>query len=675
MLDRIHQVPPNKVYEIAWEGDPLYYDLQLYQLGEGHKEFWVLNPEFENTNIHYFVDRIPTTKKCVVFSSNGKWVVKLFKDGWYPYHGYETVELTIPKLVWTRNPDIDSRMTFDIDPRIEYKLDFWDKDYELYWTMDSRFFPHEGEVWVYKASVLGAESKGTKFMDSLIPNVTLRYNEELDFLKLNYDELLPAYYELNDECIFVLDPDITGKETIEVVSIKPSYKKVLGKRIVGTVSLDLKVEVNPKLKDFEFDMSDQHLYYKDLKKEHIWMLDKSYLGPDDDEMWAVKIKAVNKTKGKIVVGTVEPVFHIETNPNLPELDFTIDYKIPWFDLKYEHLWMLAREHAISAPEPIWAIKVSAVKYPDGTKVIGDISPNGELEINGKVTVPFDLPKDFVVQYHDFGYEHVWISEEDGEKIWVAKLRYVEEPEGIKEYEMTDSLNPEQLDVVFISFHEPNAEKNWERVKEKAPWAQRVDGVTGILAAHQAAARKAKTDMFFVVDGDAYLVDEWNFSYQPSIFNRDCTYIWAANNPLTNLTYGHGGVKLFSKEKLLKLRKWRTLDMTTSVSEKIKVISEISNVTAFNTDSFSVWKTAFRECIKLLVNIQKHPANENHKIRFHAWKTIPDHHKFSNYAKEAAIQAEDYFNKNYENLELLMKINDRNWLTKQFNTYYKEDIDE
>jgi len=164
MLDDITRIPSEKVHSVQWEGDSLYYDLQLYQLGEGHKEFWVLNPEFEQDTYHHFIDELPNTRKCIVVSFNGVWLAKIFKDGWYPYHGYETVELTIPKLVWTRNSDIDSRMTFDIDPRAEYQLDYWDKDYELVWKLDPRFFPEDGEVRVYTARVIGNNTKQTKFM-------------------------------------------------------------------------------------------------------------------------------------------------------------------------------------------------------------------------------------------------------------------------------------------------------------------------------------------------------------------------------------------------------------------------------------------------------------------------------------------------------------------------------
>jgi hypothetical protein len=368
---------------------------------------------------------------------------------------------------------------------------------------------------------------------------------------------------------------------------------------------------------------------------------------------------------------VEVKLNVVVNPIFSDLDFRIDYTIPWHDLKYEHMWMLDSKHTRDAQEPVWAVKVNVIDSPKGTKVMWDIEPYGELEINEEVSVPFELPKDFAVQHYDFSYEHVWISKEHDEKIWLAKLTYVDNPKGVKEVDMTDRLNPNKLDVVFISYGELNAEDNWNRVKEKAPWAQRVDGVKGILEAHKAAARLARTDMFYVVDGDALLLKKWEFKYRPSIFDRDCTYIWSAKNPLTDLTYGHGGVKLFSRSKLLKIKKWRTLDMTTSVSEKIKVMSEISNWTAFNTDEFSTWKTAFRECVKLVFNMNRYPENPEHGIRLDKWKEIDQSKPFGKIAMQATEQAIEFVESNSFDMATLININNRDWLETLYNSTYQK----
>jgi hypothetical protein len=258
------------------------------------------------------------------------------------------------------------------------------------------------------------------------------------------------------------------------------------------------------------------------------------------------------------------------------------------------------------------------------------------------------------------------------KIWAVKFKVA----GVRPTQelWLGSIEPnltDTLDVIFISYHEPNAEHNWNRVLEKAPHAQRVDGVDGIFEAHKEAARIARTDMFYVVDGDAYLFKKFDFDFQPGVFDRDCVYIWSAKNPIADLTYGYGGVKLVPRDKLLKIKKWRTLDLTTSISEKIKIVETISNWTAFNTDEFSVWKSVFRECVKLLVNMHRYPQNLEHSMRFDAWKKIDPRREFSLIAREAAEQAEAFVNDNEYDLAGLMKINDRKWLEKMFNKNYPE----
>ena len=166
-----------------------------------------------------------------------------------------------------------------------------------------------------------------------------------------------------------------------------------------------------------------------------------------------------------------------------------------------------------------------------------------------------------------------------------------------------------FDVFFISYHEQYADENFEVLKEKAPLAKRVDGVKGIFNAHKRAAELSKTKMFYVIDADAILLDEFNFDYQPteldeayeSILATDCVHTWRAINPINDLVYGYGGAKLFPAKGLREAKGWN-LDFTTSVVKHFKPMLQISNITAFNTDPYSTWKSAFRECSKLASSI-------------------------------------------------------------------------
>ena len=69
------------------------------------------------------------------------------------------------------------------------------------------------------------------------------------------------------------------------------------------------------------------------------------------------------------------------------------------------------------------------------------------------------------------------------------------------------------DIVFISYQEINAEENWNRLKSRFPMAKRVHGVKGIHNAHITAASKTFTEMIWVVDGDAEVLDSFNFDHK------------------------------------------------------------------------------------------------------------------------------------------------------------------
>ena len=117
-----------------------------------------------------------------------------------------------------------------------------------------------------------------------------------------------------------------------------------------------------------------------------------------------------------------------------------------------------------------------------------------------------------------------------------------------------------LDVFFISYDEPYADDNFEILQMFAPLAKRVHGIKGIFEAHKECAKQSKTSYFYVVDADAVIDESFTFKFVPSdskeVYNgvkeTECVYVWRSINPVNDLLYGYGGVKLFPKKNLLKL---------------------------------------------------------------------------------------------------------------------------
>jgi hypothetical protein len=218
----------------------------------------------------------------------------------------------------------------------------------------------------------------------------------------------------------------------------------------------------------------------------------------------------------------------------------------------------------------------------------------------------------------------------------------------------------KYDIIFISYAEPNADANFAKLKVRFPHAQRVHGVKGIHQAHIAAAKKAFTRMFWVVDGDADIVDTFNFDHEVSKYDLECVHVWRSINPVNGLEYGYGGVKLLPKSLTVNMDLSKT-DMTTSISSFFKAMPDISNITAFNTDPFNSWKSAFRECCKLASRTIDRQDDVETQHRLTVWCST----SVDAYAQDGACSGRDYGLANKNNIEALKKINDFEWLEEQF----------
>lgn len=220
------------------------------------------------------------------------------------------------------------------------------------------------------------------------------------------------------------------------------------------------------------------------------------------------------------------------------------------------------------------------------------------------------------------------------------------------------------DIVFISYNELNADDNWDKLKARFPYALRVDGVTGIHQAHIAAAKLAVTPMIWIVDGDATVLDSFNFSYIPARIKRTAVHVWSSINPVNDLEYGYGGVKLLPRNLTINMDTSKT-DMTTSISNEFIVMNQVSNITSFNTDEFSTWRSAFRECVKLSSKTIDRQKNSETEKRLRVWQTIGQDRQFGNYAIAGARDGTAYGEENSNNTEALKKINDFDWMYRRF----------
>jgi len=229
-----------------------------------------------------------------------------------------------------------------------------------------------------------------------------------------------------------------------------------------------------------------------------------------------------------------------------------------------------------------------------------------------------------------------------------------------------------LDVIQISYHEETADENFEILQMFAPHAKRVQGVKGIFHAHKAAAEISQTRNFYVVDADAIIDETFSFNFTPnptrleyeSFPQTDCIYTWRSRNPVNDLLYGYGGVKLFPRKQMLEAQTWN-VDMTTTIGCPFVPQFQVSNITAFNTNPFETWKSAFRECAKLASSIIPNGDNVDNEYRLKIWCTRGKNKPNGEWCILGANQGRDFGFHYRKNERALALINDFDWLREQY----------
>ena len=165
--------------------------------------------------------------------------------------------------------------------------------------------------------------------------------------------------------------------------------------------------------------------------------------------------------------------------------------------------------------------------------------------------------------------------------------------------------------------------------------------------------------------DRNIADDFLFDYQVPAWEYTHVHVWRSQNPINNLVYGYGGIKLFPR-KLTEDMDTSRPDMTTSISDKFTPMNSISNITKFNTSPFETWKSAFRECCKLSSKVIARQKTDETQERLNTWQTVGEDKLYGEYAIQGAKAGASYGALHKDNIEELKKINDYDWLTEKFN---------
>jgi hypothetical protein len=166
----------------------------------------------------------------------------------------------------------------------------------------------------------------------------------------------------------------------------------------------------------------------------------------------------------------------------------------------------------------------------------------------------------------------------------------------------------EQDIVFLSYDEPNAEKNYADLLKKLPWAKRVHGVKGSDAAHKACAAVSETEYFVTVDGDN-VVDpkflEVEIDVEKLGLTPDHVFSWCGKVHVNGLMYGNGGLKMWTRKFVNEMRTHENSDPEDKKSlvefcfdNKYHQFQECYSESFTNASPFQAWRAGFREGVKM-----------------------------------------------------------------------------
>jgi hypothetical protein len=213
-----------------------------------------------------------------------------------------------------------------------------------------------------------------------------------------------------------------------------------------------------------------------------------------------------------------------------------------------------------------------------------------------------------------------------------------------------------LDIVFIDNGERDSDSNFTHLNSVTYNLEnrlhRSSGVTGRVAAYQAAADMSKTPWFFAVFAKLRVNQHFDWSWQPDRMQAAKHYIFHARNTINDLEYGHQGMIAYNKRLVLE-NQGKGLDFT--LDQLHEVVPVLSGDAIYYTSNWVAWRTAFRECLKLRASF---PDMEN-EYRLKQWLEVD--HGAGKWSSKGAQDAVDYYEEVGGDFSALRKSYEWAWL--------------
>ena len=217
-----------------------------------------------------------------------------------------------------------------------------------------------------------------------------------------------------------------------------------------------------------------------------------------------------------------------------------------------------------------------------------------------------------------------------------------------------------IPVYFLYTNEANMNDNWERLSSIVPHAVAVASTGNIFQSHKHIAELCAADRFYVVDADSWITDGFDFDRNIDLTPRSVA-VFRSRNPINGLVYGHGGIKLFSKD-CFSVDRIDKPDMTTTLADAYIKVNTIASEHRFNYSPYSTWRTAFREAVKLSTGINKNNNDQESQDRLAMWCAAGLEADYGYFSVQGAQQGVEYTKTSDFDAA---RVNDFKWIREKF----------
>lgn len=162
----------------------------------------------------------------------------------------------------------------------------------------------------------------------------------------------------------------------------------------------------------------------------------------------------------------------------------------------------------------------------------------------------------------------------------------------------------ELDFIFLSYDEPNAELLYANLLNMVPWSKRVHGIKGFDTAHKKCAEVSDTELFITVDGDNLVHPNFlDLSIDIPDDQLSHAWSWSGRNNVNGLVYGNGGLKLWSKSFVMDMKSHEhSQDAHAAVdfcwNSSYHDLPGCYSTSIINSTAKQAWRSGFREGIKM-----------------------------------------------------------------------------